>query len=202
MRSLLSRHTLSSSVFVGAFSFSNGSCVPIFSPSASVVILTTLATPSSFAFLHSLSLTSSTNLPFSTSTPSFSACPSGSPISLIFTFPSLNSSSPKITANGTPPTSAALNCAGSFGLFLYANSALMPASHSVRATSIRSSSRPVKPLPPKAMTKTSTSLMRTFSRREEDAIRALVIEKMRSTPKEMPTQGICARPENMPTSSS
>lgn len=76
---------------------------------------------------------------------------------------------------------------------------LMPASQSILQTSIRSLSNPVNPPPPNAMTYTSTSLPRT-----SPVMRAFVMLKMRSTPKEIPTQG--TRPlallANIPTSSS
>lgn len=70
-------------------------------------------------------LISSTSFEISTKTPSFSGWSSGRPISLILTCPAASSSSPRITANGMPAFSAALNCCGSFGLSLYANSALV-----------------------------------------------------------------------------
>jgi len=74
--------------------------------------------PSPLAFLSNLPLTSATNSPNSTTTPAFSGCPSSNPISLILTLPCACSSSPRITAKGTPPASAALNCASSFGFVL------------------------------------------------------------------------------------
>lgn len=78
---------------------------------------------------------------------------------------------------------------------------MIPASHSILLTSIRSFSKPVKPLPPNAITYTSTSLLRTPAD-ISFCILAFVIEKILSTPNEMPTHGICFLPENMPTSSS
>ena len=76
---------------------------------------------------------------------------------------------------------------------------LTPASQRVLQTPMRSLSNPVNPLPPNAMTYTSTSLPRT-----SPVMRAFVMLKMRSTPKEIPTQG--TRPlallANIPTSSS
>lgn len=66
----------------------------------------------------SLDRTSCTRSVLFTMTPSFFGWPSGNPNSLILTLPAFCSSSPKIIAKGTPFTSAALNCAGSFGLSL------------------------------------------------------------------------------------
>jgi hypothetical protein len=68
---------------------------------------------------------------------------------------------------------------------------LMPASHSFEAISILSFSRPfqVGP-PPNAMTNTSTSFLRTAAAFLSASIRALVIEKILSTPNEIPTHGI------------
>ena len=75
----------------------------------------------------------------------------------------------------------------------------MLAFHSVWQTLIRSFNIPVKPLPPKAMTKTSTSLLRRASVLCSRSMRALVMEKIRSTPNDTPTQGMLALGWNMPT---
>lgn len=93
------------------------SAATIFNPAASTVKALTSA------WRAMRCLTSLTRLLISTKTPSFSGCPSGSPISLILTCFCAISSSPKTTAKGTPLVSAALNCCCSFGLILYKNSA-------------------------------------------------------------------------------
>ena len=49
--------------------------------------------------------------------------------------------------------------------------------------------RSLSKLPPRAMTKTSTSVVRGLL--DSDSMRAFMMLKIRSTPKEMPTQGIC-----------
>ena len=67
---------------------------------------------------------------------------------------------------------------------------LTPAFHKAWQTLMRSVSMPLKPLPPKAMTKASTSLLRRASALFSRSRRALVMEKIRSTPNETPTQGI------------
>lgn len=90
--------------------------------SKSPIFFDTASAPSCL-FRSSLVLISETRPVRSTSTPSFSGCPSGKPISLTRTLPAASSSSPKMTANGTSPDSAALNCCGSLGLTLCENSA-------------------------------------------------------------------------------
>jgi hypothetical protein len=71
---------------------------------------------------------------------------------------------------------------------------LIPASHSRVQIWLLSLSSPVNSLPPpNAMTKTSTSFLRSFF------WEAWMMEKIRSMPKLIPTQGTCVFPENMPT---
>jgi hypothetical protein len=133
-----------------------------------VAVVTSLM-PVVCAFRCNLACKSSTKFFKSTRIPSLSG--PFAPISLIFTLPCACSSSPNMTAQGTPFASADLNCAGSFGLTLYENSAyatielgphkvqkhqdrltLIPASQSILQTSILSFSNPWKPLVPNAIT--------------------------------------------------